>query len=218
MIYGKDWYWPDLAAIIVLALGFWRGRKHGMSTVLLPMIKMMVIVVGGAIVYKPAGDWLRDMTDGYIQRWVCYFLVYLFFAFVVHLIFNAIKRAVGEKLVGSDLFGSMEYYFGMLAGIIKYAFIFLFFLALLRVRAIDYEGEKAYRKLEKDNIGNISFPTITSIQIDTFDVSLVGRFTGTELGRVLMQPTPSENLEPHETIGSKRARDIDDASQIKTKK
>src|SRR5688572_6622827 len=107
MIFGKDWYWPDLVVIALLALGFWRGRKRGMSNELLPLIKLLIIVIAGSFVYKPAGEWFRSAAG--IDRWVANFLVYLTFAFVMHLIFSWIKRGVGEKLVSSDIFGSMEY-------------------------------------------------------------------------------------------------------------
>lgn len=218
MTYGADWNWFDLVVLVLLFLGFWRGRKHGMSTELLPLLKLIVVIVVGVLIYKPFGDWFDAITGNNLERWICYVIAYFVCFVVIHTIFTWIKKAVGEKLVSGDLFGSMEYYLGMLAGILRYAGYVILFLALARAREIDYQQEAAYQKTQLQELGSNYFPSFYTIQIQIFDKSMVGQFAKNHLSKWLIEPTAVENVSEHkETIGSRRGRDIEDASQGRTK-
>ena len=59
---------------------------------------------------------------------------YLALALVVFIVFAILKRKFAEKLVKSDFFKGGEYYLGMLAGMVRYACVLLFVLALLNAR------------------------------------------------------------------------------------
>jgi len=204
--------WFDILVIILLIGGIFHGRKRGMSLELLPLFKLLIIVVVGARVYQPVGTWISEWTNGTIGLLFAYVIAYILFALVIHMLFTRVKRAVGEKLVGSDIFGSMEYYFGMLAGMLRYACYILIAMALLNARPIDREAEKAYRKTEKDNLGNIQLPTTTSIQMAVLEESNVGRFSRLHLNDLLIVPTAVDaRALRREPISKQREKAVEEA-------
>lgn len=206
----NSWSWFDVFFLLLLILGFFRGRKRGMSAELLPVLQMVTVLVAGSFVYKPVGKMLYDLASKTVDLWICYLLMYLSFAVIVHLVFSAIKSAVGEKLVGSDMFGSMEYYFGMLAGIVRYACYILLFMALMNVRTVDYQAAAAHRKDQLNNYGNsFSTPTLDTLQISLFDESQTGRFTRQNLKFLLLETTAPIAVS-RENINSGKQRALDD--------
>jgi uncharacterized membrane protein required for colicin V production len=209
--------WFDILVVLLLIVGIFHGRKRGMSLELLPLLQMLIIVVGGSLVYAPIGRKLAEWTNGTMTLLVSFICAYLLVGIVTYMIFSNIKRAVGEKLVGGDIFGSMEYYFGMVAGMLRYACYILVGLALLHAKPIDYETEKAYRKTEKDNLGNITFPTYTSIQSAVFDKSEVGTLTRKHAAHLLISATaPNSKAKKSQPIAKKREQAIDDLISGKT--
>src|SRR5258707_14799385 len=93
----------------VLLGGILRGRKIGMSGELLPLFKWLAILVGCSMVYQPAGDYLAQST-GIFSLLACYLLAYVGSALIILMLFSAINKGFGGKLVGSDIFGRAEYY------------------------------------------------------------------------------------------------------------
>ena len=53
----------DLVVIVVLALGIFRGRKHGMSEELLSVATWLAILFGCAALYQPGGELLTQFTS-----------------------------------------------------------------------------------------------------------------------------------------------------------
>ncbi|MBA4150622.1 MAG: CvpA family protein [Verrucomicrobia bacterium] len=207
----KIFNWFDLLVVVLLAVGIFHGRKRGMSLELLPLFELLVIVVVGAKIYSLFGTKLSEWTNGTMSLLASFIGAYILFGLVTHMIFTRLKRAVGEKLVGGDIFGSMEYYFGMAAGMLRYACYIMIGLALLNAKPIDEAKEKAYRKTEKDNLGNIQFPTTTSIQINVFNESRVGSFSRSHLADLLIAPTaPNAKAPKREAIARKREKAVDE--------
>ena len=58
--------WFDLAVLLVLAFGFWRGRKRGMSREALPCAFWVVAVAGAGFGNQPLGDLLQ--STGYVKK------------------------------------------------------------------------------------------------------------------------------------------------------
>ena len=204
--------WFDIVVAAVLIVGLFRGRKRGMSLELLSVFQVLVVVVAGAEVYRPLGDKLAEAANGTITRLLSYVIVYVAFIIVVHMIFSRLRRAVGEKLVGSDIFGSMEYYFGMVAGIIRYAALTIIFLALMHAKAIDYKAAEDYRKAQLKELGSSFFPSFTEIQIEIFDNSYTGKFVAKHLQHLLIEG-PKTEVKPaksKETIRKKTEREMDE--------
>ena len=137
---------------------------------------------------------------------------YFVIAFLIKIAMVRVKHSIGEKLLKSDVFGRMEFYLGMLGGAVRYACMMLMFMAVLNSKYIS-PGELArVAKMQKDNFGTITFPTLGSVQQDVFKKSFVGQLTKTHLGNQLIVvggdlPKRESN---REGIGRQRAKDLED--------
>lgn len=187
----------DLAVIIVLALGIFRGRKHGMSEELLRLAKWLAILFGCAALYQPGGELLAQFTTMF-GRLSCYLVAYVAGALLFSLLFVGIKRALGGKLLGSDIFGRSEYYLGMGSGLVRFSCILLAALALLNARYFSPTEVRAMEKFQNDVYGSDYFPTLYSVQSTVFERSLTGPWIKEYLGFLLIQPTEPEHKEIHQ--------------------
>ncbi len=181
--------WFDFLVAVVLLIGIARGKKRGMSQELLDVLQWLLIVVVAALGYKHLGDLLSDYT--HMGPLAAYITCYVGIAVVIKLIFSAIKRAVGEKLVQADTFGGMEYYLGMVAGCIRFGCVLLVGVSLLHAKFISLGERMANRKMQSDNFGTISFPTLASVQDEVFKGSSSGKFIRRHLREQLIHPTPA---------------------------
>lgn len=202
--------WFDIFVLVLLIVGIFHGRKRGMSVELLPLLQLLIIVVVGSRLYEPIAKLLNEWTNSALTPMLAAICAYVLFGLVVHFLFTRIKRAVGEKLVGSDIFGGMEYYFGMFAGMLRYACYLMIGMAILHAKPIDKEAERAYRKTEQDNLGNITFPTYTSIQEDVFEESEVGKLVKTHVGHLLLKPSSGKKPNKNDAIARKRERAVEE--------
>ncbi|PYI82700.1 MAG: hypothetical protein DME26_16760 [Verrucomicrobia bacterium] len=182
--------WVDFALVLVLLIGVVRGRKRGMSEELLDLLKWLASLVVASMFYQPLGDYFEAHSP--FSHLFCYVAVYLVTVLLIRLIFSMLKRKVGEKLVGSDLFGSAEYYLGVGAGLVRYACVTLMVLALLNSRLYSPEEIEKSKKTQAENFGTISFPTFAGIQEQVFAKSILGRSIKQHFDSVLIKPTPAE--------------------------
>src|SRR5215471_1856383 len=99
---GTSWFnWLhlfDVLLVLILAFGFWRGRKHGMSREFLRVTMWLSIVIAAGF-----GKTFGERTAAYISA-------YLLIAGTVALVFLVIRSKFNKKLEGSNAFGSGEYY------------------------------------------------------------------------------------------------------------
>jgi uncharacterized membrane protein required for colicin V production len=202
--------WFDFVVLGLMVVGLIRGRKRGMSEELLHVFQWLLIVVGCSRLYKPLGLLLSSFAQ--FSHLTSYLLAYLLIAIGIKFFFSYLKRAVGEKLVGSDIFGRLEYYLGMSAGMLRYACMTLVFMALLNAKYISEAELKRVAKVQQDNFGNISFPTLGSLQQDVFKKSFVGSLTKAHLADQLIYsgPADKESPTPREGIGQRRTKEIED--------
>jgi uncharacterized membrane protein required for colicin V production len=180
--------WFDLAVVTVLLLGIWRGQKNGMSGEALPLLKWLVIVLVAARVYEPVGRWL--WANSPFGLLTCYVLGYLLVVLGVTACFSLLKRWLGGKLIGSDLFGRGEYYLGMGAGMLRFACILVAGLALLNARMYTEAEVRAMRKYQQDVYGSNFFPTLPMVQKEVFEASFLGPRIRTYCSTLLIRPTP----------------------------
>jgi len=206
--------WFDLVVVGVLAAGIARGRKRGMSQELLDVLQWLTIVVVSALYYKPVGKLMAGSTD--LSLLVAYLCSYLALVVLIALAFSSVKRLLGEKLVGSDVFGRGEFYLGMGAGAVRFSCVLLATLALLHAKYISPKEVAAQEKMQRDNFGSISFPTFASVQKDVFLDSLAGRFISTHLDDQLISATPPgrEKLQ-QEPLRNRHQREIDEVFGFK---
>jgi len=182
--------WVDLVIIGLLIIGVLRGRKRGMSEELLDLLKWLLIVVVAAQFYQPVGDLIA--VNSMFSRLSWYLAIYVTIILAVKIIFSLIKKRVGEKLVGSDIFGRAEYYLGMSAGAVRYACVIIVIMAVIHARLFTREEIDDDRKMQTENFGTISFPTHASLQQEIFEKSFIGSAVKDHLSLLLIKATPPE--------------------------
>ncbi len=179
----------DFVLLAVLVAGVLRGRKHGMSEDLLGLFKWLAILIICALAYEPIGK----MFVGSFTLLFCYVMAYLTAGLVVLIVFAGIKRALGGKLLGSDIFGKAEYYLGMGSGLVRFTCMLLAALALLNARYFSPTEVKAMENFQNDVYGSNFFPTLHTVQSAVFERSLLGPWIKENLSFLLIKPTEPEN-------------------------
>jgi len=179
--------WFDVAVVLMLAVGYSRGKKHGMSQESMAVLKWVSLVIVAAIAYEPLGLWVADTLK--IGKLFAFIIAYSVIALAVVLVFVFLNRTVGEKLKGSDAFGKGEFYLAMPAGMLRFACIVFVFLALLNARYYTTAEIKAMTKYQDDNYGSNFFPTLSSVQDDVFMRSFVGKQVKQHMSFLLIKPT-----------------------------
>jgi hypothetical protein len=187
----------DFVVIVVLGMGIAKGRKRGMSEELLSLLTWLAILFGCAAVYEPGGQMVAQFTSMF-GRLACYLVAYVGGALLVMLLFAGIKRGLGGKLLGSDIFGRAEYYLGMGAGLVRFSCVLLVGLALLNARYFNPLEVRAMEKFQDDVYGSNFFPTLHSLQTTVFDKSLSGPWIKQNLGFLLIKPTEPDKRELHQ--------------------
>ena len=89
-------------------------------------------------------------------------VAYIVAAAVIVGLFTLIKRAMGGKLLGSDIFGPTEYYLGMGSGMVRFLCILLCVLAVLNSRYYSPTEVKAMQKFQDDVYGSNVSPSDSS--------------------------------------------------------
>jgi uncharacterized membrane protein required for colicin V production len=197
--------WVDLAVATLLLVGLARGRKRGMSEEILDTFKWLLIVVAAGYAYQPLGAMLSQST--LFSALTCYLAVYIFVVVFFKVLFSFLKKRMGEKLVGSDMFGRGEYYFGMCAGVLRYACIIIVALSLINARYYSPDELRANAAYQESNYGTSGlFPGFSTLQSEVFHGSFVGGITRTYLSEFLIKPTGPED-KPLGTHSIVRARE-----------
>ena len=202
---GKPLFgWFDVALVLLVAFGFWRGRKNGMSKEFLPVSLWLAIVVAAGFGNELVGDqfiqWgaIKAVFGKSInEKTAACISAYLLITLAVWLAFYFIRNHLKAKLEGSNAFGAGEYYLGICAGIIRYLCMATFALALLH--APYYSPAEIQAKIIYNNKvygGGLSgfsgdfFPTVDEVQAAVFKDSLIGPSLGIWLSAVLINSVP----------------------------
>ncbi|MBI3417361.1 MAG: CvpA family protein [Verrucomicrobia bacterium] len=202
--------WFDFVVSGFLVVGVLHGRRKGMTGELFDVFQWLLIVVGGAYAYQPFGAVIREYTQ--MEPMACSLTAYFVTAFLIKIAITAVKHRIGEQLIKSDVFGRMEFYLGMMGGALRYACMLLMFMAVLNAKYITPAELARVAKMQKDNFGDISFPTLGSVQQDIFKKSLVGQLTKKHLGHQLIivgdgEPKRENN---REGLGQRRTKELED--------
>lgn len=182
--------WFDVVVLVVVIAGITRGRKRGLSEELVTMLQWAFIMVGCAFLYRPAGQFLAQISP--LSSLFCYIASYLVIAGVISAVFIMVKRTIGGKLIGSDVFGKGEYYLGMPAGAVRFACILMCVLAIVNARFYTESEIKAAEAYNKDVYGSNFFPGLYELQQDVFHHSLLGPAIRNHVSFLLIEPTPTE--------------------------
>ena len=200
--------WFDLCVLAMLVVGIVVGRKRGMSLELLSVLQWLTIVFVSAMASGPFGKMLADLSG--ITPVLTYITAYLLTAIAIKVVFVMVKRMAGEKLVSGEMFGSLEYYLGMGAGMVRFACIVMFVLALLNAKQVSKAELQAQLKHQQDWAGSVYFPPFGSIQQAIFEESLSGRTVKQYLSAQLINTDTSAGGGPRENIGRRRDREIEE--------
>ena len=197
--------WFDGVVAGMLIIGLFRGRKHGMSKEVLPLLKWVSLVVVCGLWYQTAAQLLVN-TAALSRRASCIF-GYLLLAFVIFLVFSVLRWLLVYRLAGNNLFGSGEYYLGMLSGMIRFACMLLAGLALLNApfyTAADITKHDAYVKrwFGGGLYSGDYFPSLYTIQEQVFAKSFTGPYIKDYLGPLLIEtaPPPAAKPEPKPAV------------------
>src|SRR5206468_5752702 len=109
-------------------------------------LKWLAILVACALLYEPLGK----IFYGSFSLLACYLMAYFAIGLLILSIFAGIKRVLGGKLVGSDMFGKAEYYLGMGSGLVRFSCMLLAALALLNARYFSPTEVQAMEKFQND--------------------------------------------------------------------
>ena len=207
--YNFPFGWFDLAVVVLLVIGFFRGRKHGMSQEILFVLQWLMIAVIGGEYYEPLAKMLYD--QGIFGPLACNLIVYLFIFAVIKIVFTNLKRFVGEKIFASDVFGKYEFYLGMVAGVLRYACISIFIVSLVNARAYTQQEIAENERKQVKDLGSSFFPSIPAVQDSILTKSVTGKLVREQLGQVLLKPTsPNEPPKKQEGPAKKRESAVDE--------
>lgn len=188
--------WFDAAILILLGFGVFRGRKNGMTRELAPTIQWLLVVFGAGLGYPFLAQIYADQC--HMDKLWSALAAYLSIASVLFLIFLPIKKALKNRAEKGGLFGGSEYYFGMCSGLVRYALMIVFALALLNARsytAAEIAAKKAYN--QRWYGGGIYsgdyMPDLHTAQDSVFKQSFSGPYLQTGLGFLLIQTGPGNN-------------------------
>jgi uncharacterized membrane protein required for colicin V production len=197
--------WFDAAVVGMLIIGLFRGRKHGMSKEILPLLKWVSLVLVCGIWYPMAAQLLVN-TASLSQLPSCIF-GYLLLAFVVVLVFMVLKWLLGHRTAENNLFGGGEYYLGMLSGMIRFACMLLAVLALLNAPVYTTQDIKTHDAYVKRWFGGglysgNYFPSLHTVQEEVFTKSFTGPYIKDYLGPLLIEiaPPPAAKPEPKPAV------------------
>jgi uncharacterized membrane protein required for colicin V production len=189
----------DLIVVICLIVGMIRGRKLGMSQVLLPTFKWVGIVVLAGFGYRAVSVFLRQSVPGAFNLLWANRLGYILIAFGIVIVFAWLKKLIGEKLIGSDFFGNWEYYLGMPAGAVWAASMIVVLLALMNSRVYTKVENDAYEAAQIKQMDNSFIPSYGQIQYKMLTTSLTGKLVKQNLSPVLIMSVTPDPIQKSQT-------------------
>jgi len=202
--------WFDFVVLAFLVIGIFRGRKRGMSQELIDFIIWVGIIVVGGLGYSFVGNIISQKT-GLELLWanvLGYFAIVLFFLILK----SILDKIFHDMLIGSDIFGGLEYPLGMISGAIRFLCMLLLLLALLNAKLITDAERLATIEKQKRELGKTYFPSLGEIQDSIFNHSVSGKFIKNNLSWCLIKGVPSKSsMEPAEdrSIKSQKQKMID---------
>jgi len=174
--------------VLVLGFGLFRGRKNGMSKEILPLFQWLAVIFVCGLFYSMVAQLLVKLAA--LDPLTSYILSYVVLALVVFFIFSLLKRTLGIRLFGSNIFGNAEYYLGMPSGMVRFACMLLFALAFLNARNYTPAQIEASNNYQERWYGAHYFPNLYTVQNQVFKQSFTGPYIKDYLGVLLITPTP----------------------------
>ena len=149
------------------------------------------MVVVSSMTYEVIGSWMARMTP-FNLLWTS-IIAYIAVASLIAAVFSYVKSAVGKKVVGSDVFGGAEYVLGALSGMLRAFCVVLMLISVMNSMYVSKEKRAKLAKVQRENFGTISFPSLGSLQEDIFVNSFSGPYIHHYLSDQLMHPIKLEH-------------------------
>jgi len=196
--------WFDAAVLLVLGLGLFFGRKHGMTKEIMRVFQWLAVVIVCGLFYETAAQAVVNIAAW--DKATSFVTGYMILAFLVWLVFVGLKRYFVPRLTGSNLFGSAEYYLGMFSGMIRSACMLFFALALLNAPVYtpaEVAAHQAYVKRWYGGgiYGGNYIPDLQQVQESVFKRSFTGPYIKDYLGPLLINTKPPESQKPAPKTG-----------------
>jgi len=182
--------WFDVALVLLLVLGAFRGRKRGMSQEMIPLFKWITLVAVCGLFYRPIAELISENT--YFSMLAASYAAYLGLALLIAISFMVISKQLGGKVVGSDMFGKSEYYLGIVSGMARFACVIIFGLSLLNARYYTDKEIDERNRYVMQNYSNDFFPAMFQVQDQVFRHSFTGPMIHSQLSIVLIKPEPAK--------------------------
>jgi uncharacterized membrane protein required for colicin V production len=186
--------WFDVVVVLILGFGLFRGRKNGMSKEILPLFQWLAVILVSGLFYVMGTQLIAKMVK--LDPLTSNLMAYAILAAAVFFFFSIIKRTVGLKLFGSNLFGNAEYYLGMPSGLVRYACMVIFALAFLNARHYTAAQIQDSNNYQERWYGAHFFPDLYTVQSQVFEKSFIGPYIRQDLGVLLIEPTASSGAKP----------------------
>ena len=191
--------WFDAALLLILGLGLFRGRKNGMTKEVLRLFQWLALVLVCGFFYEAAAQALINVAAW--DKPSSYVTGYLILAFLVWVLFIGLKKVFVPRLTGSNIFGSGEYYLGMFSGMIRFACMAFFALALLNAPVYtraEIQAHQAYVKRWYGGgiYGGNYIPDFQTVQESIFKKSFSGPYIKNYLGPLLVNTGPLDSQKP----------------------
>ena len=189
--------WFDMALLLILAFGLFRGRKNGMTKEVLRVFQWLALVIVCGLFYETAAQALINIAAW--NKPTSYVTGYLILAFLVWLAFVVLKKILVPRLTGSNVFGSGEYYLGMFSGMVRFACMVFFLLALLNAPVYTQAEIQAHQAYVKRWFGGGVYggnyiPDMQMVQESVFKKSFAGPYIKDYLGTLMINTEPPESL------------------------
>ncbi len=200
----------DLFVVAWLIVGIFVGRKRGMAQELLPCLQWICIMVLAGLFYSYIAGFLHQNAN--LGLLLANLVSYILIGLAVNFAYLSIKKAIGEKLTGSDVFGRGEYYLGMLAGMIQFACIAVCVLAVMNSRVYSKEEIDTAEKIRAKWAEGIHFPTYPKFQRDVLFESLTGRTVKDNMSNFLIASTTGGggSSKPKDTPAKRQERELNE--------
>jgi uncharacterized membrane protein required for colicin V production len=187
--------WFDGLIVGLLIIGYFRGRKRGMSKELPLLLKWVSLVLVCGLCYQMAAQLLVNLAS--LSELPSCIFGYLLLALAVVLVFMFLKWLLFGRIAEKTLFGGGEYYLGMLSGMIRFVCMLLAVLALLNApvyTAAEIKSHDAYVKrwFGGGLYNGDYFPSLHTVQEQVFTKSFTGPYIKDYLGMLLIETGPPQ--------------------------
>jgi uncharacterized membrane protein required for colicin V production len=193
--------WFDAVLLGLLILGFFRGRKNGMSREILLLFKWLAVVLVSGFFHPVVAPLFANTLGAGKAASLIY--GYLLLAFVIIGIFMIFKKLLAGRTGENNFFGGAEYYLGMISGVVRFFCMLLAVLALLHAPSYSEADIKAHEAYTKRWYGGGMysgnyFPTVNTIQEQVFKKSFTGPYLGEYLAPILIESVPAGANKPQQ--------------------